>query len=319
MVSQKPRVLVIDDEQVVCNVLYDELSERGYLCTTVLSGDDALDKLSTEDFQVVLLDIRLPGMSGMELLSRIRPEHPNTSIIMITGVCNADTMVEAFRLGALHYVMKPLDLNELSATIRLALETKEDSLERKDYFEELVAKVTALEKNNKYTSGHSQRVVEISVSLAQQLDLPQSDIDKIEIAALVHDIGMIGVSESIPLVQGKLDWRLFQRIVHHCKAGERILAHVVKDNKILSMVRHHHERYDGGGYPDGLCGDAIPLGARILAVAEAYDAMTSQRPHRAAMSSKVAYAEIERCKSSQFDPEVADAFLRINIIPSKRR
>jgi len=130
---------------------------------------------------------------------------------------------------------------------------------------------------------------------------------------------MIGVSESIPLVQGKLDWRLFQRIVHHCKAGERILAHVVKDNKILSMVRHHHERYDGGGYPDGLCGDAIPLGARILAVAEAYDAMTSQRPHRAAMSSKVAYAEIERCKSSQFDPEVADAFLRINIIPSKRR
>jgi putative two-component system response regulator len=190
---------------------------------------------------------------------------------------------------------------------------------KKTYFEELITKARALEENDKYTRGHSQRVAEASVSIAQQLDLPRNDIEKIEIAALVHDIGMIGVSESIPAVQGQLDWRQFRRITYHCEAGERILARIVKDREILSMVRYHHERYDGGGYPDGLCGDDIPVNARILAVAEAYDAMTSQRPYRAAMSVKAACTEIERCKGSQFDPEVADAFLRIKRIPPTRR
>jgi putative two-component system response regulator len=336
--SEKSKILVVDDELAVCNLLSDELTDRGYLCSTALDAIMALQELRKWDFDIVLLDIRLPGMSGMELLSRIRSEHTDTSIIMITGVHNADTMVEAFRLGALHYVMKPFDLNELSATIRLILETKEYSPERnghqrqlclygkqggvqskKTYFEELITKARALEENDKYTRGHSQRVAEASVSIAQQLDLPRNDIEKIEIAALVHDIGMIGVSESIPAVQGQLDWRQFRRITYHCEAGERILARIVKDREILSMVRYHHERYDGGGYPDGLCGDDIPVNARILAVAEAYDAMTSQRPYRAAMSVKAACTEIERCKGSQFDPEVADAFLRIKRIPSTRR
>jgi HD-GYP domain-containing protein (c-di-GMP phosphodiesterase class II) len=159
----------------------------------------------------------------------------------------------------------------------------------------------------------------MSVSIAQQLGLPLYDIENIEIAALVHDIGMIGVSESIPAIEGYLDCRQFQRIVYHCEAGERILGSVVKDYEILSIVRHHHERYDGGGYPDGLSGEQIPLGARILALVEAYDAMTSMRPYRAVMSAKAACAEIEHYKGSQFDPAVADTFLRMKSVFYKRR
>jgi putative two-component system response regulator len=327
-VNRKPQILIVDDERAICDLLSQELTERGYQCSTALDAVEALKEMQKQDFDVALLDIKMPEMSGLELLRRMRSECPNTSVIMITCVCDADTMVEAFKLGALHYIMKPLDLDDVAATVRLLLEMKGDSPEREDYqrlvhtastqatacskkvyFEKLITKSGALEKNYKYNNGHSQRVAALAVSIAQQLSIPQQDIEDIEIAALVHDIGMIGVSESIPTMQDHLDWRHFRRVVYHCEAGERILMHVAGDCTIQSIVRHHHERYDGGGYPDGLCGDDIPLGARILSLAEAYDAMTSRRPYRAAMSAKAARAEIERCKGTQFDPEVADAFL----------
>ena len=338
MVNTKSQILIVDDERAVCDLLSEELTERGYQCSTALDAVEALKEMQKQDFDVTLLDIKLPAMSGLELLTRMKSECPNTSVVMITSVCNADAMVEAFRLGALQYVMKPFDLDEVAVTVRLVLETKGNSLEREDHqkpvhlhkkhggtrpkkahFEELIAKASALEENDKYNSGHSQRVAAMSVSIAQQLALPQHDIENIEIAALVHDIGMIGVNESIPAMQAHLDWRRFRRVAYHCEAGEHILAHHVKDYEILSIVRHHHERYDGAGYPDGLSGDDIPLGARILAIAEAYDAMTSRRPWRAAMSVKAACAEIERCKGSQFDPKVADAFLGMKRASSKSR
>ncbi len=336
--NTKPQILIVDDEHAVCDLLSAELTEQGYQCSTALDAIEALKETRKHDFDVTLLDIKLPAMSGLELLSRIRSESPNTSVIMITSVCNGDSMVKAFRLGALHYLMKPFDLDEVSVTVRMVLETTGNSVVRegcqrpvhpgrkptrtrstKAYFEKLIAKASALEEHDKYNGGHSQRVAAISVSIAQQLALPQHDIENIEIAALVHDIGMIGVSESIPAKPVHLDWRQFQRLAYHCEAGERILAHHVKDYEILTIVRHHHERYDGGGYPDGLHGDDIPPGARILALAEAYGAMTSRRPYRTVMGAKAARAEIERCKGSQFDPEVADAFLAMKRAPSKRR
>lgn len=319
--NKKQTILVVDDEQSVCNLISEDLSERGYLCCTALDAIMALDEMQKQHFDVVLLDIRLPVMSGLELLSRIRSEHPDTLVIMITGVCNADIMVEAFQLGALHCIIKPFDIDELAATVRLALETNSGSPEIKDhqssvlakqaYIRELINKASAFEDKNKYNAGHSQRVSAISVLIAEQLDLPQKDIEKMEIAALVHDIGMIGVNESIPAMKGKPSCSQFQRIAYHCEAGELILARIIKDNEILGWVRNHHERYDGGGYPDGLSADEIPMGARILAVAEAYDAMTSQRPYRSAMSAKAACDEIKRHRKSQFDPDAAEALLRI--------
>jgi len=175
----------------------------------------------------------------------------------------------------------------------------------------IIALACSLEAKNKYTSGHSRRVAEISVAVARELDMPRDTIEKIRLGGWVHDVGKIGVRESILNKKGRLTEPEYRHVTFHPEVGERILAPVLEDEEILKIVRHHHERYDGGGYPDGLSGEQTSLGARILQVADAFDAMTSERPYRKAMNTEAACAEIDRCKGTQFDPEVAGAFLRI--------
>ena len=174
----------------------------------------------------------------------------------------------------------------------------------------VIALAYALEAKDIYTSGHSQRVAKISVAIARELDMPRDSIEKIGLTRLIHDIGKIGVRESVLNKPDRLTDEEFHQVKRHCEMGEHMLYPIADDEEILMMVRHHHERYDGTGYPDELSGEHIPLGARILAVADAYDAMTSERPYREAMSDETACAELEHCKGTQFDPEVADAFLR---------
>ena len=183
---------------------------------------------------------------------------------------------------------------------------------RDSLLNEIAAFSYALEVKDKDVSDHSKRVAEVAVAIAQGLGLPQDNIDKIRLAGLVHDIGMIGVRESVLNKQERLTESEYRHITYHCEVGEHILAPVVKDESILKMVRHHHERYDGGGYPDGLHDEQIPWGARILMVAEAYDAMTYKHPYREAMSPEVARADIVFCRGTQFDPMVADVFLSLN-------
>ena len=182
---------------------------------------------------------------------------------------------------------------------------------RASFLNAITALAYALEAKDKYTIGHTQMVAEISVAIFKELGLPQADVDKIRLAGLFHDIGKIGVRESVLNKPAGLTEEEFHQLKRHCQVGEYILNPVVDDEEILKMVRHHHERYDGTGYPDGLSGEQIPLGARVLAVSDAYDAMTSERPYQTAMSAEAACAEIEHGKGTQFDPEVVDAFLRI--------
>jgi len=192
------------------------------------------------------------------------------------------------------------------------MEQRGDKQTRKigDSFLSVIAAFSyALEVKDKDTSDHSKRVAEIAAAIAQGLGLPQDDIEKVRLAGLVHDIGMIGVRESVLNKQERLTEAEYRHIMYHCEVGERILAPVVKDKSILKMVKYHHERYDGGGYPDGLHDEQIPLGARILTVAEAYDAMTSKHLYREAMSPGAARADIAFCTGTQFDPKVADVFL----------
>lgn len=319
--NNKPTILIVDDEKSICDLTSEDLSRRGYLCCTAPDGVMALKEMQKQHFDIALLDVILPVMSGLELLSKIRSEYPSTLVVMITGVSSADGMLEAFRLGALHYVIKPFDLDELAAIIRLALETNSGSADTSGHhslaspdkasIKRLISKASSLEEKDEFNAGHSKRVSKISISMAQQVGMAQTDIDKLEIAALIHDIGMIGVSDSIQAMKSKPSNNQFQRIAYHCEAGALILERTVKDNDILNWVKHHHERCDEGGYPDGLSADEIPMGAKILAVAEAYDAMTSRRPYRSAMSAEAACAEIKRCRGSQFDPDAADALLRI--------
>ncbi len=330
MTTKRERLLIVDDEEVIRRLLHRKLLTEGYRCQEASSADQALDELKSNPAELVILDIKMPGKSGTELLPEIKLRNPDTAVIMATAMTDASIAIQCMKKGAYDYITKPFDLDEVVLSVDRALEKRRLELENRDYQQHLEQKVEeqakrirasflnaitalayALEAKDIYTSGHSQRVTEISVAIAKELGMPQESSDNIRLAGLVHDIGKIGVRESVLNKPATLTDEEFKHVKYHCETGEHILAPVVEDEEILKVVRHHHERYDGRGYPDRLQGERIPLGARILAVADTYDAMTSERPYREAMSTEAACAEIKRCRSTQFDPEVADAFLRV--------
>ncbi len=331
MTANKETILIVDDEEAIRRLLHQKLSGVGYRCVEAGSAEQTLDELRNNTVELVVLDIKMPDKPGTELLPELIARYPDTAMIMATAIVDTDIAIQCMRQGAYDYLTKPFNLDEVVLSVNRALEKRRLELENRDYQQHLEQKVEeqarkirdaflsaitalayALEAKDAYTSGHSQRVAEISVVIAKELGMSQESIDKIRLAGLVHDIGKIGIKESVLHKPGKLTNEEYQLIQSHCEAGERILTPIVEDEEILRMVRHHHERYDGGGYPDGLSGEQIPLGARIIAVADTYDAMTSKRPYREAMSIEATYAEIERSKGTQFDPIVADAFLRAN-------
>jgi len=330
MAERRESILIVDDEPAVRRLLHRRVAMEGYWCEEAGSGDEALDKIRSNPVGLVILDIKMPGRSGVELLPEIKAIHPDIAVIMLTVATDINTAIHCMKQGAYDYITKPFNLDEVALSIERALEKRRLELENRDYQQHLEQRVEeqakeirasflnaitalayALEAKDKYTSGHSQRVAEISVAIAKELGLPQHDIETIRLAGLIHDIGKIGVRESVLNKSGKPTGDEYQHILAHCEIGEHILTPIVEDEQVLKAVRHHHERYNGTGYPDGLSGGQISLGAKILAVADAYDAITSKRPYRGAMSIQTACGEIERCKGTQFDPEVADAFLRI--------
>lgn len=322
------RLLVVDDEETVRNVLQRILQRAGYEVVTAANGKEALAKISRSDIGAVLLDIKMPVMSGVEALQQIATNKLDLGVIMITAVNDIRTAVDAMKLGAYDYITKPFDRDDVIHSVARALEKRRLVLENKEYQQHLEEKVEeqagkirasflnamtslayALEAKDRYTSGHSQRVADISVVVARELGLPQDSIERLKLAALVHDIGKIGVVESVLNKPSRLTSNEMQHIQGHPQIGERILSPVADDGDFLKLVRNHHERYDGTGYPDKIAGEQIPLGARILAVADAYDAMTSERPYRGAMTDSAACSELENGKKTQFDPSVVDAFI----------
>ena len=351
----KATILIVDDEFSIRDILSQRLTEKGYKCTIASDGNSALRKLDAHEFDLALLDITMPGKSGTDVLREIQARYPDTAVIMITAIADVETAIKLMKMGAYDYIIKPLDLNMLATSIDRVLDKRRLILDNKSYqlhLEEKVKEQTqriresflnsikslayALEAKDKYTGGHSQRVAEMAVTIAMELGMPEDKVEKIRFAGLVHDIGKIGVSESVLNKPGKLTDEEYRHVMSHPEIGERILSPIVEDKEILEMVRHHHECYDGTGYPDGLSAEEIPEGARILAVAEAYtnisdtrtrkkklsqsasilavvdayDAMTSDRPYRQAMSPEVACANLEKGKGKQFDPAIVDVFLK---------
>ncbi len=329
-------ILLVDDEEMIRRLLKQKLSAEGYRCEQAANAEQALEKLKGDSFELVILDIKMPGKSGVELLPEIKAKYPDTAVIMATAVSDASTAINCMKAGAYDYVTKPFNLDEVSFGVERALEKRRLELENRDYQQHLEQKVEeqaqkirasffnaitalayALEAKDVYTSGHSQRVTEISVAIAKKMRLPKDIVEKIRLVGLVHDIGKIGVRESVLNKPGSLSEEEYKHVRLHSETGERILRPLVDDEEILKAVRHHHERYDGWGYPDGLRGEQIPQLARIIAVADTFDAMTSERPYRKALSKEEACAEVERCKGTQFDPEAADAFLEVWRLASK--
>jgi putative two-component system response regulator len=330
METRNETILVVDDEEGIRRFLAQKLSGEGYRCAEAANGDEALAALLKDPVSLVILDVRMPGRSGVEILSEIKSTSPETQVIMATAVGEISTVVECMRLGAYDYLSKPFSSTDVVLSVRRALATRTMELELRDYHENLAQKVEeqarkirdsflssvtalafALEAKDRYTIGHSQRVSELAVTVGRKLGLPADTIEKTRIAGLVHDIGKIGIPEAILNKPGHLTVDEYEQVKTHCATAERILGPIIEDTDTLSMVRHHHERYDGRGYPDGLRGEEIPIGARILAVADTYDAMTSERPYRRAMAPEIACLEIEQSSWTQFDLSVATAFVKI--------
>jgi putative two-component system response regulator len=345
--KDKGKILIVDDEIRVREILSRKLTDDGYECLSAPDGNTALKMLKSSPFELVLLDIMMPGKSGPDVLKEIKSKYPDTAVIMVTAIADVQTAIGLMRMGAYDYIIKPVELNVLSVSLDRAMEKRKLIIENRDYqahleqrVEEQTRKIRqsflnstaslayALEAKDKYTHGHSERVTEIAVAVAKEMSASKNMIEKVRLAGLLHDVGKIGVSEFILNKPGKLTDEEWAMVRGHSEVGERILSPIVEDKEILEMVRHHHERYDGQGYPDGVSGEqmtqgtditvfaeaytnVLSQGAMALAVADAYDAMTSDRPYRPAMSPEAACSELVRGRATQFAPVIVDVFIRL--------
>ena len=491
------KILVIDDEETISNLLNDYLSEIGYSITVARNGDEAIREINKGGFDIIITDIKMPDINGIELLKAARTIDPNAVIIVITGYATIETTQEAIRLGAYDYIIKPFQMEEIKFVVKKGIETKrlilsqqsltqqlkelniqleqkvkekterlsllytvgkeissrldidevlrilvnrtvqildsetislllledntnelvikcaigldddiiketriglgekisgwvaqnrkpilvkdiaksplfsrksdekyytsslisaplifedkllgvinvnnkrskecytEDDLKllegianqasiainnaqlyknlQKSYLNAITAMANALDARDPYSYNHSKRVSEYVQRIAEEMKLPPREIEEITTAALLHDIGKIGISDAVLLKTGKLTEEEWKIIKTHPRIGKEVLKPLGFLDNILPIVEHEHERYDGKGYPDGLKGDEIPLGARIIAVADSYDAMTTDRVYRKALAEEDVLKELKRCSGTQFDPQVVDAFLR---------
>ena len=324
-----PRCLVVDDEPRLRQVLMRLMELDGFRCLEASNGVEALALLATNQVPLVLSDLRMPQMDGIELLRQIRTRHPDVAVVMITAVADVEVAVSCLAIGAMDYLTKPFHLEEVRARVIQALEKRRLIIENRDYQERLEDRVAlqarrleelflasiqslaeALEVKDPYTRGHSVRVSQYSSVVARALALDGDVVRQVELGGHLHDIGKIGVRESVLNKAGKLTADEYEHIMTHPVVGWRILSPLLSDAPLaLNVVRSHHERFDGSGVPDALSGNDIPIEARIAAVADAFDAMTSARPYRAHMTIAAAVAEVQRNAGTQFDPEVVAAFV----------
>ncbi len=335
--GQLPTVLVVDDDRAVRDVLCAILKEEGYPVRQAVGADAALQMLRGDDLPLVLCDVKMPEHDGLWLLDQVLQRHPRAAVVMLTGYGDTESAVECLKRGAADYLLKPPRVTELVRAIErawskarltsararyhqdLARRVRERTAEltaalqgiAQAYSNTLVALVNALDAREHETSDHSQRVVRYTLAIARRMGLRDDQLEHIGRGALLHDIGKIGVPDSILLKPGPLTHAEWTEMRRHPEVGYRILQTIDFLRPAAEIVLAHQERWDGGGYPRGLCGEAIPLGARIFAIADTLDAMTSDRPYRRAVSFAQARLEIARCAGTQFDPMCVEAFTQI--------
>jgi putative nucleotidyltransferase with HDIG domain len=332
------RILVVDDEEAVRSIVGALLERSGYVTTLADGADQALTRLQEgPGYDLVLSDIMMPGTDGITLLHRICTDHPGTPVVMVSAVQDVHVATNAFRSGAIDYLLKPFAHTQLESVVTRAMEhgrlmrqnaayrqnlesivssrtgrlraTMED-LER-SYDTTLEAMGDALDLRDEETEGHSRRVTAYTIALARAMGLNAEELKVIARGAFLHDLGKIATPDSILLKPGKLDAAEMLIMKEHCQRGYEMVCKIPFLKEAAEIVYAHQERFDGKGYPRGLSGEQIPLGARIFAIADTLDAMTSDRPYRKGTSFKAARDEIVRCTGGQFDPVVVEAFLRI--------
>ena len=305
-------ILIVDDEPKICHFLDVLLTREGYRVGTCCDPTEALSLAVQDHYDLVITDLKMPGMDGFELVKGIKSARSDLPVIMITGYATIETAVQALRHGVDDYVTKPFNVEELRKVVHRLLRVSASERENRELEERCIAVLealaTSLEEKDPYTQGHSQRVGAYARSLGESAGLSLEEIDQLKTAAQLHDIGKISVSEQIIDKADTLNDNERDVIRRHPSLGERLVGPLRFLAPVRPIIRHHHEAMDGSGYPDGLQGSGIPRLARILSIADAYDAMTSKRPYRDAMSTEQAATEIQSCAGAQFDKDLADTF-----------
>ena len=331
-----PRILMVDDEVEITEILADLLSEE-YECLRAASAEEALAYLHEGEFQLVISDITMPGMSGLDMIPHVKALSPDTVVVMISGMQTVESAIGALRLGAFDYLMKPFDLRQVEAVVKRALEHHDLVVAKQRYenhLEELVEQRTveldkalnslegayrstlkaltaALETRDSETHGHSERVVTYSLRLGREYGLSSEVMKALEFGSLLHDIGKIGVPDSILRKPAKLTEEEWVRMREHPLHGQQILRGIEFLEGAARVVAQHHEKWDGTGYPLGLHKEEIDICARIFAVADAFDAITSDRVYRRGKPYEAAAQELDDWAGRQFDPKVVEAFHRV--------
>src|SRR6266550_4917711 len=332
----RSRILIVDDEAEITSILSD-LFEGRYDCTTAGSAEEALRLLAGEDHHLVISDITMPGMSGLDMIPHVRRNWPTSVVVMISGMQTMESAIDALRLGAFDYVMKPFDLRQVEAVVKRALDHQELIVAKQRYenhLEELVEQRTAeldqalnslenayrttlqaltaaLETRDAETHGHSERVVTYSLRLGREYGLDSHRMKALEFGSLLHDIGKIGVPDSILRKPAKLTDQEWVRMREHPAHGQQILRGIHFLEGAARVVAQHHEKWDGSGYPLGLKTEEIDICARIFSVADAFDAITSDRVYRQGRPYEAAARELDEWSNQQFDPRVVEAFHRV--------
>lgn len=330
MLISGQKVLITDDEPFIRETFSRLLASAGHKCFTAASGDEALQLLETQDFRLMLCDINMPGMTGIELLHTVRKRYEDLAVIMITGVDDRDVGIHCLEAGAYGYVIKPLQRNELLINVANALHRRELEVANRRYsleLEELVEERTeelrlareetinrlsrAAEFRDNETAQHTVRMSHYCKLLAMKISIPSYQCERIRIAAPLHDVGKIGISDTILLKPGALTPAEFERIKEHPEIGYRILVGSSSDLLRLgaTIAYTHHEKFDGSGYPRGLAGLDIPIEGRIAAICDVFDALTSDRVYKKAIPVEKAVEIMSRERGSHFDPELLDSFL----------
>jgi putative nucleotidyltransferase with HDIG domain len=330
------RILVVDDEETIREIVSSMLTKSNYQCSQAASGLEALALLeSGEEFELMLSDLMMADLDGIALLERTKEKFPDMPVVMVTAVHDISVALDALRNGAYDYLLKPFEREQLLATVRRALENRRLKLENRAYqtnLESLVDARTeqlkramvdlersyditlealggALDLKDAETEGHSRRVTAFTIAIARAMGLPKNQIDVIARGAFLHDIGKMAIPDKILTKPDKLTPDEIVIMREHCYHGYQILKRIPFLTEAAEIVYSHQERYDGTGYPRGLKGDQIPVGARMFSVADTLDAITSNRPYRPAQTLQAAREEIERWSGRQFDPEVVKVFL----------
>jgi len=324
----RPRVLVVDGEPTARSLLTRILTDRGYSVEIAPDGPSALAACRRGRFMLVIVDLRTAGMEGTELAAKLSEGWPDTALVVVAGASDRATAIACMKAGAHDYVMKPFDLDDLLVRTERAMERRRLIVQSRLNETQLEARVrremraarrvllgaiqalsSALEAKDVYTRGHSERVSRVAGKIAGEMGLPAEQRRRIKVAARLHDIGKIGVIESVLSKPGPLSQEEYRQIQAHPVIAEQILVPRLLDTETGKIVRHHHEHYGGGGYPDCLQGSDIPFGARLLAVADAFDALTSDRPYRGRLTLEAAFEVLRAGAGGQWQPTLVEALI----------